>query len=597
METLTPLQGGKVPQTFEELWSGFDPRAEPLETETVKAWEEDGVVLRIVRYRIGIFKGQKALMAAIYGYPKGGTKLPGLVQIHGGGQYADYRAVLTNAKRGYATLSIAWAGRINAPGYEVNPDVVKLFWDNRTGDPDYKLTTDWGALDAYHAPCRNEKNNNFYALAPAVWTLDSVESPRNSSWFLCVLGARRALTFLEQQPEVNPQKLGVYGHSMGGKLTVMTSFDSRVKAAAPSCGGISDRYSDNAIYRSAIGDDQYLNRISCPIIFLSPSNDFHGRINDLQKATGEIKSSDWRLSCSPHHNHQDTPEYQVTGLLWFDQYLKETFTFPETPKSSLELKTPNGAELFTVWPDESKPIQFVDIYYTQQGQNEGEKDDRENTMNRFWHYAHATQNGKGWSAELPLLTTDKPLWVYANVGYPLDQPVAGAGYYYALYTAKSFNLSSGMHIATSEQLKEAGIKATLKPSLVIEAFENNWQKEWYSYNPSESRDFRTHKLYDDQWKAPSKVAKLSIEILSTQDNFLQIALDDYASTVKVKGKPGWQEIEFDKSDFRLKPGNSKDENLQALPEWIPFKESVIGPGTSQWNGEFPLFKNFKWKVK
>ena len=50
---------------------------------------EAGVVLRVLRYRIGIFKGQKAMMAGVYGYPKGGENLPGLVQIHGGGQYAD----------------------------------------------------------------------------------------------------------------------------------------------------------------------------------------------------------------------------------------------------------------------------------------------------------------------------------------------------------------------------------------------------------------------------------------------------------------------------------------------------------------------------
>lgn len=37
------------------------------------------------------------MMVAVYGYPKSGRDLPGLVQIHGGGQYADYRAVLTNA--------------------------------------------------------------------------------------------------------------------------------------------------------------------------------------------------------------------------------------------------------------------------------------------------------------------------------------------------------------------------------------------------------------------------------------------------------------------------------------------------------------------
>ncbi|MDB4700013.1 hypothetical protein OAF17_03780 [Akkermansiaceae bacterium] len=92
------------------MWAGFDPRAEPLDIEILHEWEEEGVVMRVVRFRIGIFKDQKSLLAGIYGFPKGATKLPGLLQIHGGGQYADHKAVLTNARRGYATLSISWAG-------------------------------------------------------------------------------------------------------------------------------------------------------------------------------------------------------------------------------------------------------------------------------------------------------------------------------------------------------------------------------------------------------------------------------------------------------------------------------------------------------
>ncbi|MFP6904838.1 MAG: hypothetical protein VCG02_06445, partial [Verrucomicrobiota bacterium] len=114
-ETLPPLKEKVAPKTHLETWAGFDPQAETLEIEILKEWEEDGVILKILRYHIGVFKGEKAMMAAIYGYPKGGENLPGLVQIHGGGQYADHKAPLTNAKRGYATLSISWAGRISAP--------------------------------------------------------------------------------------------------------------------------------------------------------------------------------------------------------------------------------------------------------------------------------------------------------------------------------------------------------------------------------------------------------------------------------------------------------------------------------------------------
>jgi cephalosporin-C deacetylase-like acetyl esterase len=600
-ETLPPIKNGLVPQNFEEMWAGFDPRAESLEIETLKVWEEQGVVLQVVRYCIGIFKGQKAKMAAVYGYPKEGTKFPGLVQIHGGGQYADYRAVLTNAKRGYATISIAWAGRISAPGYVVNKDIVQLFWDGKVDDPKYKRTTDWGALDAYHAPCRNPKNA-FAKVAPASWTLDAVESPRNNSWFLCVLGARRALTFLEQQSEVDPDKLGVYGHSMGGKLTVMTAAaDTRIKAAAPSCGGISDRNSDNVLYRATINDDVNLKQISCPIIFLSPANDFHGRINDLSKAVHEIADKEWRVTCSAHHNHQDTPEYQVAGLLWFDQHLKGTFTFPQTPETTLDLKTNNGVPAFTVRPDTSKPILSVDIYYTQQGQKEGERNNHENTKNRFWHHAVAKENGNTWVAQLSILSTDKPLWVYANVVYPLDQPVTGAGYYYSLYTAETFNLSSRMQVATPSQLKAAGIQATLKPSLVIETFAGDWEKEWFTYKPDDWAR-RTHKIHDDQWQAPPH-AKLAFEVRAEQPNKLAVGIDEYAAEIPLTGHSEWQRIVLTPDDFHNAKGDTlsdwnglKELRLSAeerLSKKVDGKSKTLHVG-ADWKGAKPVFRNLRW---
>ena len=34
-ETLPPLKNGKAPETFEELWAGFDPRKESLDVEVL----------------------------------------------------------------------------------------------------------------------------------------------------------------------------------------------------------------------------------------------------------------------------------------------------------------------------------------------------------------------------------------------------------------------------------------------------------------------------------------------------------------------------------------------------------------------------------
>ena len=604
-ETLPLLRDGRAPENFEQMWAGFDPRAEPLETETLREWEEDDVVLRIVRFRIGVFKGRKARLAAIYGFPKNmtgnGKTVPGLVQIHGGGQYADHKACLLNAKRGYATVSIAWAGRISAPDYRVTPKEVKLFWDGKTDDAAYRLTTDWGAVDGYHAPGRNP-GNVFPSAKPAKWTLDSVESPRNSGWFLCAIAARRALTFLEQQPEVDPGKLGVYGHSMGGKLTVMTAVDSRVQAAAPSCGGISDRDNNSPLFRSTIGDDVSLKEISCPIAFLSPSNDFHGRIGDLPTAVKEISSSQWRVICSPHHNHQDTAQYEVATLLWFDQYLKGTFRFPRTPETALKLKTADGVPTLTVQPDRDKPVLSVDVYYTQHGKPDETPADMQNTVHRFWHHVAATEARGTWTAKLPLGSTGKQLWVYANVSYPLVVPVTGAGYYYGTYMASTFNVSSLLRIATPDEVTSAGARATLHPSHVIESFEGEWEKEWFTYKPDEWAR-TTHKLYDGAWEAPANAA-LALEVLAAEANKLVVLIDGHAAEVHLGGG-GWQEIVLRPEEFRNLAGES-------LPSWENVKRLKLSPAErlkpergdnresrivgKNWRGPKPRFRNLRWSV-
>ena len=600
-ETLPPLNGAPAPQTYDGLWADWDPRAEPLDVEVLKEWEEDGVVLRVVRFRIGIFKGKKAMLAGVYGFPKGAKNLPGLVQIHGGGQYADYRAPLTNAKRGYATVSISWAGRINAPDYKVTPAEVKLFWENKTDDPKYRLITDWGALDAYHAPCRNPKNQ-FGKTVPADWTLDAVESPRNSPWILCTMAARRALTFLERQPEVDKDKLGVYGHSMGGKLTVLTAgSDARVKAAAPSCGGLSNRNTGEALYDATVADDVYLEHITCPILFQSPANDFHGRINDLQKAVTEIKSKDWRVTCAPHHNHQDTKNYEVASQLWFDEQLKGTFKFPQTPKLDVRLQAKGGVPSAAVEVDESRPVLGVDVFYTRHGQMDGLEDDRDNTKARFWHYAPATKKGSKWVARLPLSNTEQPLWVVANVTYGLGKPVGYAGYYYRVGESKEFNLSSLMFVATGDELKDAGVKATLKPSLTIETFGGDWEKEWFTYRPEEWGR-KTHKVYDSRWKAPEG-ARLAFDVRAGQANKMVVGIDGYAAEVDLGGGGQWQEVVLSAGDFKGASGEVlagwdgiRELRLQAndvLKIKVNGKNKTVKLG-GPWNGRDPEFRNLRW---
>ena len=105
-DSLPPLKN--VPQNVADLWAGYDPQKEPLRTEIVREWDEDGLVVRHVRYFIGSFKGEPAWMAAFYSFPKNNRsegKLPAVLHMHGGGQRANLNLVKYYAKRGYAALS------------------------------------------------------------------------------------------------------------------------------------------------------------------------------------------------------------------------------------------------------------------------------------------------------------------------------------------------------------------------------------------------------------------------------------------------------------------------------------------------------------
>lgn len=597
-ETLTPLGDGvppqTVPQTVDELWAGYDPTAEPLETEILHQWEEDGVTLRVVRYRVGVFKGETAMVAGVYGFPTGQTNLPALLNIHGGGQFADYRSCLTNAKRGYATLSLAWAGRIAAPGYTVTAAQMQLFFDDATTDPNYKVTTDWGPLEGYHAPSRFPGSHNVIALQPAPqgqeYTFDDVVSPRNNTWFLWTMAARRGLTFLDQQPEVDGSKLGVYGHSMGGKLTVMTAgSDSRVKAAAPSCGGVSD-IDREPLYDASVGDLPYLDRITCPVFLLKPSNDFHSHIADVPAAVTilEGNGNDWRVTTSPHHNHQDTAAYTVATQLWMDQQLKGGTALPDSPELQLILSNPSGVPSLAITGDNTtRPIQSVEVYYTQQGEDAGETHPFGDYVYRHWHSATVQGSNGSWTAELPVHSADEPLWVFANVTYALAPSITGAGYGYGSYTADEFVLSTPITSASSAELQTAGVAATLAATTVIEDFQGDWQKEWFNYSDDPTVwKMITHKVNDPVYAAP-QYSKLAFEVRSDQANTLVLRMNDANVQVAVTGGNVWQEVVLYPLDFQNGSGDW-------AADWVGAKELEIS--SFVWNGTAPEFRDLHWKA-
>src|SRR5688572_27156784 len=94
-----------------EVWAGFDPRAEPLEVEVLKEWDEHGAHYREFFFTGMTHEGSKVRVYAVYSAPIGAMKLPAVLHIHGGGQtaYAPWLKHWNN--RGYAALTFNWGGR------------------------------------------------------------------------------------------------------------------------------------------------------------------------------------------------------------------------------------------------------------------------------------------------------------------------------------------------------------------------------------------------------------------------------------------------------------------------------------------------------
>ena len=578
-----------MPQNVAELWAGYDPRKEPLRTEVVREWEEDGVTIRYVRYFIGTFKGKPAWMAAFYAMPKGGKKLPGVLHMHGGGQRANLHLVKYHARRGYAALSVNWGGR---PMEGAKPD---------------EANTDWGAVD----PTQNNVPG-YFNVAPGEKFLDAQESPRNCNWFLLTLGCRRGLTFLEQQPEVDGQRLGIRGHSMGGNLTMyVAGTDARVKVASPSVGGTGFRLDayyhvppqirrvtgDRELFRRTMGYQFYAPRIKVPLLHLGASNDFHGQM-DATYATGARVPKDvpQRFVFAPHFNHRFNPAQQVARILWLDQHLKGGVKLPATPKSEFGL---GKTAVLYVTPSRELPVKRLEIYYSV------DPDPR----SRFWRSAGALNLGGHWQAGLELEDLSRPLFAFANVFYKLSETVA-----LPHGEAQEVCISSQFHKLKPEELQKTRVQRSGGPERVIDDFQFGF-RDWYTINGNHRPLWQhwTRKVTDPKWRGP-KGAKLALTIQSEQPNVLGIVLHEntwrsyrgkrrtYVTEVKLKGgKP--ERVTVGLSDFKNVTDGVPLKSWAELDELgLVAKATIRGAkpvelAANPWQGPQPVFKRLEWMLQ
>ncbi len=494
-DSLQPYTEENVATNVLDLWKDVDARKDPLETEIVKEWIEEGVVCRYVTFKVGTFKGKESRIAAFYTFPEGARDAPAIVWAHGGGQRAELEHGKYVAKQGYAMVDINWGGRELVEGIKKN--------------------TDWGAVDPSQGPqfypgAKRERTK--LDLLPDEFTIDPVTSPRNGNWFLLAYAGRRAITFLEQQPEVDPNKIGFTGFSMGGNITSYVAIDKRLKAVVPMVGGAGYITKDSAgipnssmarafrdhveLFADTNESQSYYAHTTCPVLLLSASDDFHSRFEFIYQCLDALPHDNWRVSQHMHISHNLGPAQWILMNRWFDKYLKgEEFEIPRTAASELIVHSESETAKFVVTPDKADQLVALAIYYSHDP----------NPKSRFWISAEAEENGGVWTASLPI-REDLPLYAFANCSYPLDEPVvAFQG------TASNFTITSAIGAHSPKTIKPERLFEEAVDQSVFSDLEKSGLRDW---GVSSRSGITTFKFRDPRSATPSPdtVMKVTVKV-------------------------------------------------------------------------------------
>ena len=590
-----------VPNIF-EFWKGYDARKEPLKVQVVESSKTEQGEVRLVLYSLGKLQGSNKsaspVVAAYVGLPKGKESKPGIVHVHGGGQRANRKRVEDWMKLGYACVSINWGGKVLEKADTANTD-----WDGLAAGFIRPGVTKADQLD-HHNTVRHDLN-----------TLFKEPHPLNSSWNLISICVRRALTLLEQTEGVDPEKLGVEGHSMGGRSTVISCIDPRVKAASPSVGGSGYLYDDlwglpgsarrmteedgSALYRKCVSAQSHWPHVTVPTLFLGSTNDFNSPTEWVVKGMSKLPPETERmLVLAPHLNHRFTDQTSAARFMWMEAHLKKSFRFPKVSRAELLLDTKNGIPLFRVQVDQSSglPVKAVKIYYGYA------RDPRI----RFWRSAEVRRFEKAYEGECPVFDSAEPLFAFANVTYEMPRTLPPRP---GTEATNLLTLSSEYRTAYPEDLSKSKTKPTERPSRLIDDFSGGWQ-DWYRLNSRNPHHWRyaTRKILDPSWMGP-KQGELGVEIETFGDGNqlgVQINVNDWQGYTGRKRdtfvalvdlpKAGTHKLNLPVSQFRNSAG-------VALGDWDEVTEILLSPANHtenprarkiNWNGKPPRLVKLEW---
>ena len=510
------ITGAAAPPTPPELWATYDPQTGDFREEIVREETKNGIYERASYISVPVL-GEDIRVYCLYAVKAGAKRTPGLLNVHGWmGAPAIARDYVAD---GWAVMAFDYCGKTGTrPHFTKYPERLKH------GNMDRTVC----------GPVNSQRLDG-----------KPITDPRQTSDFIWYTIQRRVLTYLERQPEVDPQRLGAQGYSYGGTIMWNLGTDPRVKAIVAYFGiGYTEYYrnkqvwmydgrtvdppktSGEEIYLTSIAPEAHVPSITAATLFLNGSNDHHGGHERGLESFKQFKPGvPWAYAIQAR-GHHDTDKIGHDAKLWLEKYvLGKDIAWPDHPRSALRLDAA-GVPQLVVTPAEPERVKKVECFYAIK---------EPCSFTRSWRDAASVRQGDSWMASTPVMNVADYLFAYANITY--DNTVVLSTAFNAAIPARlgnakatdaaSDDISSGSYSAWSHI-------AELEGPGGIKAFRctNN------------GRGATTEQLHDPKWKAPPGAA-LAFSFYCTEPQTILLSADPHNRLVvelEIPASDTWQEM-------------------------------------------------------
>jgi dienelactone hydrolase len=554
-----PTWGDNAPSPV-ALWKDYDPDRGDFKEEILKEETHEGILNR-ESYISAYVLGEEVRVYCKYSVKAGAVRAPGLLNVHG---WMGAPAIGKDfVQEGWAVLAHDYCGKTGArPHFTKYPEAL------RHGNMDRTIA---GPINSTTADGKD------------------ITDPKQTSDYLWYAIQRRALSYLEQQKEVDRSRLGASGYSYGGTLMWNLATDSRVKAVVPHFGiGYNEYYRNKQVWmynrpyvepRRSPGEEVYLHSvapeahvpyITAATLFLNGSNDHHGGhergLESFKRFRAEVP---WSFAIQAR-GHHDTDKIEHNTRLWLAKHVRgENIPWPEHPKASLRLDA-KGVPEFVLQPASPDDVQKVELFYALKNPC---------SFARSWRDAQATRHGTEWTGTLPILNVEDYLFAYANVTY--STTVVRSTDFLAVIPSQLGPARATDK--TSEFISENGY------GLWTNIAELEGPKGIKCFRPTNNqRGSGTEQLHDPKWKAPVD-SHLVFKFYCTEPQEVILNASNYHSTeVAITASDEWQELVVPAalliSRFSQKP----------LKDWSQVGEISLLPKAGS-DLTKVLFADFRWK--